>query len=455
MTVPMTYAAHLRAILTLGLPLIGGHLAQFVIGLTDTVMLGWYGIEDLAAVTLAHGYFFAIFMFGSGFAMAVMPMVATAAGMGDTQGIRRSTRMGLWLSFAFGLLVLPTMLGSGTLLRLLGQEGQVADLAASYLRMAGWGLFPALLVMVLKSYLAALERTRVVLWITLMSAATNALVNYVLIFGHWGAPELGALGAAIASVATQTVALLAVVLYASRIRKHMLFRRLWRPDWEMFARVFRLGLPIGLTLLSEVSLFAASAFMMGWLGAVPLAAHGIVMTVTSATFMVHLGLSNVATIRTGNAFGRGNRAHMRRGALAVCVLSLAFAICTITAFLVLPDPILALFLDSADPARPEVMATGVTLLALAALFQLVDGAQVIALGLLRGVQDTAVPMVVAVLSYWAVGIPASYILGFRAELGATGIWLGLTCGLACAGTFLMLRFWSRAIGRVPQAMPAV
>ena len=450
MTAPMTFAAHLRAILTLGLPLIGGHLAQFAIGLTDTVMLGWYGITDLAAVTLAHGYFFAFFMFGSGFAMAVMPLVATSAGLDDVQGIRRSTRMGLWLSFAFGLLALPAMLGSGTLLRLLGQDGTVADLAASYLRVAGWGLFPALLFMVLKSYLAALEHTRVVLWITLLAAGSNALVNYILIFGNWGAPELGAMGAAIASVCTQSVSLLAVVLYARRLHEHQLFRRLWRPDLEMFARVLGLGLPIGLTLLCEVSLFAASTFMMGWLGEVPLAAHGIVLTVSGVTFMVHLGLSNVATIRTGTAFGRGDRTHMQRGAIAVSLLSLGFALGTIVAFLVIPEPILALFLDGDDPARPEVMATGVVLLALAALFQLVDGAQVVALGLLRGVQDTTIPMVVAVLSYWAVGLTVSYLLGFPAGMGATGIWLGLVCGLACAGILLMLRFWIRAIGRAPQ-----
>ena len=218
----------------------------------------------------------------------------------------------------------------------------------------------------------------------------------------------------------------------------------------MFARVLGLGLPIGLTLLCEVSLFAASTFMMGWLGEVPLAAHGIVLTVSGVTFMVHLGLSNVATIRTGTAFGRGDRTHMQRGAIAVSLLSLGFALGTIVAFLVIPEPILALFLDGDDPARPEVMATGVVLLALAALFQLVDGAQVVALGLLRGVQDTTIPMVVAVLSYWAVGLTVSYLLGFPAGMGATGIWLGLVCGLACAGILLMLRFWIRAIGRAPQ-----
>ena len=179
-----------------------------------------------------------------------------------------------------------------------------------------------------------------------------------------------------------------------------------------------------------------------------LVARIVVITIASATFMVHLGLSNVATIRAGNAYGRRDRDHMVRGALVVIALSLLFALITVALFLAVPEPLISLFMDNDDPARPAILAIGVTLLALAALFQLVDGAQVIAVGLLRGVQDTAVPMMVAVLSYWAVGLPTSYLLGFVAGLGGVGVWLGLVAGLACAGVFLMLRFWRRSVGRV-------
>lgn len=249
----MSYPGHIRAIAVLGLPLVGSHLAQFSISLTDTVMLGWYGVEALAAVTLAGSYFFVFFMLGSGFAYAVMPMVAASAALGDEVSIRRTTRMGLWLTLGFALLVMPAMWWSGQILQLLGQNQELAALAEKYLRIAGWGLIPALLVMVLKSYLAALERTRIVLWITLIAALTNGVANYALIFGNWGAPELGMMGAAIASLISQSVSLVAVIIYALKaLPEHKLFRRLWRPDWEMFARVFRLGLPIGLTLLSEV-----------------------------------------------------------------------------------------------------------------------------------------------------------------------------------------------------------
>lgn len=451
----MSYPEHARAVLVLGLPLIGGHLAQFAVGLSDTVMLGWYSVDALAAVTLAHGAFFAIFMLGSGFALAVMPMVAASDALGDDTGTRRATRMGLWLSVAFAALALPLFLWSRTLLETLGQTPEVAENAAAYLRIVGWGLLPALVVMVLKSYLAALEHTRVVLWVTVGGAVLNVLGNYVLIFGHFGAPELGLRGAAIASIVTHALEGLGLGLCAVRLRPgHRLFQRLWRADGAMLARVFRLGLPIGLTTVSEVSLFAASAFFMGWLGTVPLAAHGIVITVASGAFMVHLGLSNAATIRAGNAYGRGDRAHLARGALTVSLLSLGFAVLTSALFLLAPVPVLSLFLDAESPLRDQIIATGTLLLAIAALFQMVDGAQVVGLGLLRGVQDTSVPMVIGVVSYWLVGVPASWALGFAAGYGAAGIWFGLVLGLASAGIVLMLRFWTRGLARTPAAAPA-
>lgn len=445
----MTYPGHVRAILTLGLPLIGGHLAQFAVGLTDTVMLGWYGVEALAAVTLAGSYFFVLFLLGAGFGWAVMPMVATAAAEEDETSIRRATRMGLWASLIFAVLVLPLLIWSQPILLALGQEPEVAALAAEYLRVAGWGMVPALLVMVLKSYLAALERTQIVFWSLVGAALVNALVNYMLIFGNWGAPELGLVGAAVASVATQLVSLAVVVIYVLRsLPEHTLFQRFWRPDTEMFRRVLRLGLPIGLTNLAEVSLFAASAVMMGWLGKVPLAAHGIAIQLASATFMVHLGLSNAATIRAGTAFGRRDRAHLARGGLVAIGLSLLMSMLTIALFLGWGAPLVSLFMEPDDPDRPQILTIGVGLLAMAALFQLVDGAQVMALGLLRGVQDTTVPMVMAAVSYWLVGIPASYVLGFVLQWKGIGVWAGLSLGLACAGILLMTRFWRRSIRKV-------
>ena len=452
----MTYAAHARAITVMGLPLVGGHLGQVAIGVTDTVMVGWYSIEALAAVTLASTYFFVLLIFGSGFAWGVMPMVAAYDAEDDEVGLRRATRMGLWLSLGFALLTLPLFIWSRPVMDLLGQTEAVSVMVSQYLAIAGWGIIPALLVMVLKSYLAALERTQVVFWITILAGIANALANYAFIFGNWGAPELGIRGAAIASLSSHIVSLIAVIAYVLWVLpQHQIFVRLWRPDWDMLGRVFRLGLPIGFTGLSEVGLFAASAMMMGWLGTVALAAHGIAVQLASMTFMIHLGISNVATIRAGNAFGRRDPDHLARGAIAATVMSLAVAAVTIIGFVLWPEPLIDLFMQRDEPARAQILAVGVGLLAMAALFQLVDGAQAIALGLLRGVQDTKVPMILAGISYWVIGIPVSYLLGFVVGLEGIGVWLGLVVGLGVAAILLNLRFWGPAMRQLTRTGDAV
>ncbi|MDA5556130.1 MATE family efflux transporter [Shimia sp. MMG029] len=447
---PMPTREHVRALLRLGVPLIGGHVAQFAIGLTDTIMLGRYSVDALAAVVLGSTFFFVLFILGSGFAIAVMPLVAEADAEGDETALRRVTRMGLWLSLIFGVVVQPLFLLSGEVLQaVLLQEADVSELAQAYLRIAGFGLVPALLVMVLKSYLAALEHTRVVFWVTVAAVPVNALVNYGLIFGNFGLPEMGVRGAAIASIMVQFVSLFGVVIYALRaLPQHALFARIWRPDWDVFAQVFKLGLPIGLTNLAEVGLFAASATMMGWLGKIPLAAHGIALQLASLAFMVHLGLSNAATVRVGNAMGRKDADHMARGAIVAIVMSFGMACITVILFLLFPEYLLGLFIDADETERDAILAIGVSLLYVAALFQVVDGAQVMALGLLRGVQDTRGPMVIAAISYWLLGVSCAYVLGFKLELGGVGIWLGLVLGLTAAAIMLMYRFWRTDLSRL-------
>lgn len=449
MTPILTPKQHLRAIAVLGLPLILSHVAQFSISLTDALMLGWYDVTALAAQVLGGMMFFVLFLFGSGFAWAVMPMVAEAEAAGESQQVRRVTRMAMWLSILFGAVSMPLMLWSEPILLALGQTEEIAREASRYLRVAGWGIFPALLVMVLKSYLAALERTQVVLWVTVGAVGVNVIVNYALIFGNWGAPELGIVGAAWASVAVQVVSLVLLAIYAALVtREHALFIRFWRPDWEAFGQVFRLGWPIGITTLAEVGLFAASSVMMGWLGKLPLAAHGIALQISSLMFMIHLGLGNVATVRAGRALGARDIYSLRRGAQMVLMLSLVTVAVTVVLFLTVPEFLMGLFLSPDEPDRPGVIAIGVVLLAAAALFQLADAAQVMALSLLRGVQDTRVPMIIATLSYWAVGMPVAYVLGFVLNWGGVGVWLGLAIGLALAGVFMMWRFWGVILPRL-------
>lgn len=442
MTQTPSYRAHARATLILGLPLIGSHVAQFAITLTDALMLGWYSVDALAAEVLGGTLFFVIFIMGSGFAFAVMPMVASAQAAGEETQVRRITRMGAWASMLFGLAVLPMFIWSEPLFLAIGQEAAVSAQAGQYLGIAGYAILPALMVMVLKSYLAALERTQVVLWMTLAAVGLNAAINWLLIFGNWGFPELGIRGAAMASLSVNIASGIGLALYAALATpEHTLFQRVWRPDWEAFGRVFRLGWPIGMTNLAEVGLFAAATAMMGWLGTLPLAAHGIALQVASIVFMVHLGLSNAATIRAGQAFGRGDGPGLRAGALVALAISGAVSLAAVVLFLAVPEFLVGLFLSPTEPDRAGVIALGVGLLAAAALFQVVDAAQVMALGLLRGVQDTSVPLAIAAFSYWGIGVPASYLLGFPLGLGGVGVWLGLALGLACAGVLLLLRFW--------------
>lgn len=433
MATQQTLSHHSKRLLQLGLPLIGGHMAQFAIQITDSVMLGWYDVKALAAVVLGGTLFFVAFIFLSGFAMAVVPLVASAAAKEDDVQIRRTTRMAMWTSTLVGVLVLPAFLYSEPILARLGQPTETVGPAADYLRIAGLGLIPALLVMVLKSYLSALERTGVILWITIVAALVNALTNYALIFGNFGAPEMGVRGAAIASVMVQLVSVVACAAYAVwAFPKHDLFRRVWRPDWAALGKLLALGLPIGVTTLAEVGLFAASSVMMGWLGTIPLAAHGIALQLTAMAFMFHLGLSNAATIRVGQAWGREDMGAVRQVSKSAFLISGLFAVLVIVIYLVFAEALVGLYVAPDDPVREEVIAFGAMLMFVAVLFQFADAGQAQALGLLRGMHDTKVPMSMAAFSYWAIAVPCSYLLGFTFGYGGVGIWMGLVIGLTLA-----------------------
>ena len=410
----------------LGGPLIASQVAQFLIHMTDTIMLGWYDVTALAAVTLGSTMYFVTFIVGAGFAFAVTPMVAAAAEADDEAQVRRVTRMGLWLSIAYGLLFTLPFMWSEQILLAIGQDAVVAAMAHDYLVIAAWQMVPALMAMTLKSYLAALEYTAIILWATLGTALMNVVVNYALIFGNFGAPEMGIQG-------------------LRKLPQYKLLQNVWKPDGEILRRVFQLGWPIGLTSLAEGGLFTASAIMMGWIGPIELAAHGIAIQLASLTFMVHLGFSQAATIRAGRALGRGDEINLRRGAKMAIGMSTVFAVATMAVFLLIPEPLIAVFIDPSEPEKAALLRIGISLLAMAGLFQVVDAVQVLALGLLRGVQDTAVPMVIATISYWVVGLPVSYLLAFTLGMGGVGIWLGLVVGLSVAAVLMMWRFWRRSV----------
>lgn len=455
MTNVLSKTQHATAVLVLGLPIVGSHLAQFAIQTTDTIMLGWHSVEELAAVVLAGALWFTLFILGTGFGIALMPLVSAARSSGDDVEIRRSTRMALWLTAMFCVLVMPPILLAEPILLGMGQKPEIAGLAGQYLRIAGWSIFPALGVNVIKSYLAGLERTQFVLWLTLSAVGLNAVINYALIFGNWGAPELGLAGAAWASLLVNLFTFTLLCVYAARATpEYALFQRLWRADRIGFARVFQLGWPIGLTNLAEVGLFTGAAILVGWIGTYELAAHGIALQVASATFLVHLGMSNAATIRAGKAYGRRDEAELRLGGIAASAISAIMVLITVIVFYLYATPLVGLFVDPSDPVRPQIIAIAAVLLLYAAAFQVADAGQVIALGLLRGVQDTKVPMVMAAISYWLVAMPASYILAFPMGYGVEGVWSGLVIGLSVAFLVMTLRFWRKSVyinGRNPRS----
>lgn len=439
----MSYRTHVLATLSLGLPLIGSNIARMAIGVADTVMVGWYGVEELAALVLASSCFLLIFLLGSGYAIGGSGLIAGAHAREADAEVRRVTRMALWLSILHGFVMAPIMWYSGPILLMLGQEPQIAQLAQDYLRIMIPAMPFVLGGMVLNSYLSALGRPNAVMWITLAGLPVNVFLNWVLIFGQYGVPAMGVSGAAVASLivnALQFVGLLAYALWLPMARRYRLMQRFWRPDWQGFGQVFRLGLPIGLAIVAEVGMFTGTNIMMGWIGTTELAAHGIALQIASIAFMFHLGLSAAATIRAGQAFGRGDFVALRDVAVAVVGLSLGFALIAAAIFVLMPEMLIRPYLDAENPASEAILTVAVGLMFWAALFQLADAIQVILQGLLRGVQDTRVPLYLAIIGYWLVGLTACYMFAFTFGMGAPGLWVGLFLGLVVASVLMSWRF---------------
>ncbi len=432
-----------RATLSLALPVIGSNLTQSLKHLTDAIMLGWYGVDELAGGVLGTTLFSVVFIVGSGCAMATVPLAASAEGSGLTWRVRRVIRMGIWLSLIYGVLVLLPLWNTRWLLVSLGQEELTASLAGDYMRIAMWGMLPALGIMALKSFFMALVRPRIVLWATLAGVVLNILANYGLIFGNWGFPELGIKGAAIATVVSHCFALLIMFLYTEfkpDFRKYSLFSNFLRPDWPAFREVFRLGWPISATLVAETGFFAITAIMMGWIDTETLAAHGITLEIAAFVFMIYLGLANAGTVQIGRAIGLQDRAGIFLASRAVIMLCVGAVAIVVLVMVSVPETLISAFLDTDADNADHVIAIGVSLLYVAAAFQLADALQVVALGLLRGLSDTHLPMIIATFSYAVLGLPASYLLGFTLGGGGVGVWTGFVIGLGCAAVLLFLRY---------------
>lgn len=438
----------IRAMIALAWPMVLTNLGQTAMTATDVMMMGRLGPDTLAAGSLGANLYFMVMIFGLGLMLATSPMMAIELGRRrhSVRDLRRTVRQGLWLAI---LAVIPIWIflwnGEAVLLAL-GQEPALAHQAGVYLHWLQWAVLPFYAYIVLRSFISALERPGWALTIVFVAVVANVFFNWVFMFGNLGVPAMGISGSGLAttlSSALMFAGMALVVTVEKRFRRYRLFGRFWRADWPRFVGLLRLGLPIAGILAFEVTIFNAAALCMGLIGADSLAAYAIVIQIASLTFMVPLGLNQAATVRVGLAYGGGDPQGVSRAGWTAYVIGVSFMALMALMMILWPYLLISAFIDLDDPANAGVIALAVSFLAFAAMFQIVDGAQAVAAGMLRGLRDTKVPMVYAAIGYWGVGLPLGLLLAFHFGLAGAGIWIGLSAGLAVVAALLLLRWLRR------------
>ena len=459
------WLAESRAMLALSWPIILTNLAQMALNTTDVVMMGRLGPEALAAGALGFNLYFPVCIFGIGVISAVAPMVAREVGArsSSVRDVRRTVRQGFWAALAISVPVWIILWFAEPILLTIGQEPALAAGAERYVRALQWAFLPFLLFLVLRSFLTALERP---VWAFLVVGAAvplNVLADWCLIFGNLGFPRLELAGAGLATTlvsAMMFTGLALPVIGDRKFRRYHIFGRFWRPDWPRFRELWRLGLPIALTLVFEVSIFNAAVFLMGLVGPAALAAHAIAIQIASLTFMVPLGFSQAVTVRVGRAFGAGDRDGIRRAGWTAYAMGVGFMAACACVMVLVPRLLIGAFLDLSLPQNMPVVTLAVTFLMFAALFQIVDGAQAVGAGMLRGLHDTRMPMLFAAVGYWGIGLPLGIVLAFPLGLAGAGIWIGLAAGLAVVAVLMTGRWIMRerlhllTSGTAPAHLPA-
>ena len=445
----MLLAHEIRALLRLAGPIIVGQLGAVAMTTTDTIMVAPLGPASLAAAGLASGIHFASLVTFSGILMGMTPLVAQSFGAGDREACRRVAVQGLWLAILVSIPVTALSLAGGPVARWLGQDPEVARLAGRFMVALAPGVLPLMLFGAFRQYLDGMGRTRVAMTILFVAVALNVIGNRVLIHGVPGVVSpLGVVGSGLSTSFVRWAMLAAMAVYVARHPELSPFRGVsLRPVLARMRAIAAIGAPIGMQLGAEIGCFSFAAVMMGWMGPVQLASHQVTINIASATFMVAVGASAAGGIRVGHHLGAGSRRGVRRAALGTYAVALGFMSVCALAFLLVPRQLIGLYTRD-----PGIVAVGTSLLFMAALFQVFDGAQVTALSLLRGAADTRVPMWITILGYWGVGIPVGYVLGFHTPLRHVGVWSGLTISLAVVGITLMWRvrrvLWSPTLAAV-------
>jgi multidrug resistance protein, MATE family len=438
-------AGEIAATLALSWPLVLANVAQSAMTTTDLIMLGRLSPRALAAGALGYNLFLPLLLLGLGLVGAVAPIAASLRGADpdDDAGLRQAAHQSFLSVIVLVAPMWALLWNAKSLLVAFGEDPELAAMAASYLHGLQWALAPGFLFFATRSIFAALHRTGPTLLAGVLAVGVNALANYLLIFGKFGLPALGVFGSGLATCIAQCFMLAILIFYAfvdPHLARYRLFSGAWRIDWPKLKQLWRLGVPIGVSITIEILVFSGAVFFMGLIGAASLEGHAIVFQIASLAFMVPLGVSQAATVRVGHSYGARDAAGVSRSgwtALAVC---LGFMIVSASTMLAFPDFLLSGFIAVDALANAPIVERARAFLRVAALFQIFDGAQAVEAGMLRGVHDARAPMMIALFGYWGVGLPIGLGLAFATPLAGTGLWIGLACGLACVSAMLLARW---------------
>ncbi len=434
------YRDQYRQTIRLATPVVLSQLGQVVVQMADNVMVGHLGAVPLAGVSFAGAVFFFFFIFGLGITLGLTPMVGETYAKGNHRTSAVYLQNSLLLYVALGVALVALMFAALPLLGRMGQPAEVVEAGMDYYKYIALSVFPFMLFAAFKQFLEGIGNTKVVMYIVIAANALNILLNWIFIYGNMGAPAMGAAGAGLATLVSRALMPVAIIAYfSSRDSFKRYFSLFSQANTRLvhFAALLKVGSPIALQMLMEVSAFAITSIMMGWLGAVALAANQIALSMANATFMVVIGLASATTIRVSHAFGRGDLRSLRLTANASFHMVLVY-----NAFTALALTLLRGVIPLAFTSDPEVVAVASDLLLYAALFQLADGMQATTLGILRGMQDVRSTMAVALVSYIAVNLPVGYVCAFMLGMGPGGLWVGYIFGLFLAALLLNLRFRS-------------
>jgi MATE family multidrug resistance protein len=440
---------------------VAANVLQMVVFALDVVFVSRLGAAPLAASSLTVSLLGLLIWSLTGLVGAASPLIAAELGRRShaVREVRRSMRMAAWAGCGASVLAMGLCTTLGPLLRLTRQDPAIIALAVPFMRVLMWATIPQILGALLRGTVATLGRPGVGTAVTALAVVLGAAGNWIFVFGHLGVPALGLQGSAIATVITSTTTLLVYVMIIRsdrRLRRYRLFGRWWRADWARLRDVLRIGLPMTGTILAEAGLFSGAAFLMGRIGAMPLAAHTLALQFAALTFQVPFGIAQAATIRVGRAYGAGDRHGIAVAGNVAFLTGVGFMSLAAALLLFAPRAIIVLYLDPTLPANAALVALTVRYMSVAAAFQLFDGAQTVGAGLLRGLQDTRVPMAIALFGYWVPGLGTAIYLGLFTPLGGLGVWLGLLIGLVVVAVLLMSRWYRRdALGLLPKDAPAM